>query len=171
MFLTHIRYGLGLMTLLFCLTAMADPTNNTTSGAGEQTPVAAGSTTATTATAKPAALASPLQRAYKRNLQLRKQVRENRAKLARLQIQNRSLEQKLLKKNEKVTVDDLEFSNAKLSKPAIDHLSARLQSADGGFSWLWLLISFAMLGIGFWAGVAWLQRRHRKRLGGMHLRV
>ncbi|MHB8535039.1 MAG: TIGR04211 family SH3 domain-containing protein [Sulfuricaulis sp.] len=39
------------------------------------------------------------------------------------------------------------------------------------FSYLWLGISFAMLGIGFGAGVKWLRESIRKRSGGMYLRV
>jgi DNA-binding transcriptional MerR regulator len=40
-----------------------------------------------------------------------------------------------------------------------------------GFSYPWLGISFAMLGIGFAAGVRWLRESIRKRSGGMYLRV
>lgn len=36
---------------------------------------------------------------------------------------------------------------------------------------LWIAISFAMLVIGFVAGVAWLRERTRRKLGGMHIRV
>ena len=39
------------------------------------------------------------------------------------------------------------------------------------FSYLWLGISFAMLGIGFGAGVKWLRESIRKRSGGMYLRI
>ncbi|MHB8622088.1 MAG: TIGR04211 family SH3 domain-containing protein [Sulfuricaulis sp.] len=39
------------------------------------------------------------------------------------------------------------------------------------FSYLWLGISFAMLGIGFAAGIKWLRESIRKRSGGMYLRV
>jgi SH3 domain protein len=42
---------------------------------------------------------------------------------------------------------------------------------DGDFSWGWLVLAFAMLWIGFGAGVVWLRERHRKRLGGMYLRI
>lgn len=44
---------------------------------------------------------------------------------------------------------------------------------DAGFmfSYLWLGISFAMLGIGFVAGVKWLRESIRKRSGGMYLRI
>lgn len=46
-------------------------------------------------------------------------------------------------------------------------------TADTGFNfnYLWLGISFAMLGIGFAAGVRWLRESIRKRSGGMYLRV
>ena len=46
-------------------------------------------------------------------------------------------------------------------------------SKDAGFifSYLWLGISFAMLGIGFAAGVKWLRESIRKRSGGMYLRI
>jgi len=39
------------------------------------------------------------------------------------------------------------------------------------FSYLWLGISFAMLGLGFAAGIRWLRESIRKRSGGMYLRV
>jgi hypothetical protein len=39
------------------------------------------------------------------------------------------------------------------------------------FSLGWLLISFAMLGIGFASGVRWLKHSIRRRSGGMYLRV
>ena len=46
-------------------------------------------------------------------------------------------------------------------------------SKDAGFGlgYLWLVISFAMLGIGFAAGVKWLRESIRKRSGGMYLRI
>jgi len=39
------------------------------------------------------------------------------------------------------------------------------------FPWGFLVLAFAMLWIGFGAGVVWLRERHRKRLGGMYLRI
>jgi SH3-like domain-containing protein len=39
------------------------------------------------------------------------------------------------------------------------------------FDWTWLGISFAMLIIGFAAGVWWLRELNRRKLGGMHLRI
>jgi hypothetical protein len=48
---------------------------------------------------------------------------------------------------------------------------AAAAGAGFGFSLGWLLVSFAMLGIGFFAGVRWLRERIRRRSGGMYLRV
>jgi SH3 domain protein len=42
---------------------------------------------------------------------------------------------------------------------------------DTDFSWGWLVLAFAMLWLGFGAGVVWLRERNRKRLGGMYLRI
>ena len=42
---------------------------------------------------------------------------------------------------------------------------------DFQFSFVWLAISFAMLGIGFAGGVLWLRESIRRRSGGMYLRV
>ena len=42
---------------------------------------------------------------------------------------------------------------------------------DDDFPWGWLVLAFAMLWLGFGAGIVWLRERHRKKLGGMYLRV
>jgi len=42
---------------------------------------------------------------------------------------------------------------------------------DFQFSFVWLAISFAMLGIGFAGGILWLRESIRRRSGGMYLRV
>ena len=42
---------------------------------------------------------------------------------------------------------------------------------DDSFPWGWLVLAFAMLWLGFGAGIVWLRERHRKKLGGMYLRV
>ncbi len=47
--------------------------------------------------------------------------------------------------------------------------TAATDSSD--FSWGWLVLAFAMLWIGFGAGVLWIRERHRKKLGGMYLRI
>lgn len=56
-------------------------------------------------------------------------------------------------------------------------LNARLNSGSLGQpqeSWYspgWLAFSFAMLVIGFFAGLQWLRESYRRRLGGMYLRI
>ena len=42
---------------------------------------------------------------------------------------------------------------------------------DGWFSPGWMAFSFAMLIIGFFAGVVWLREVNRRKLGGMYLRI
>ena len=54
------------------------------------------------------------------------------------------------------------------SAPPVGKIS---KDAGFGFGYLWLVISFAMLGIGFAAGVKWLRESIRKRSGGMYLRI
>ena len=61
---------------------------------------------------------------------------------------------------------------ASLAKGAAAPVVAPPSTATGfTFSFVWLGISFAMLGAGFAAGVAWLRESIRKRSGGMYLRV
>lgn len=41
----------------------------------------------------------------------------------------------------------------------------------GGFSFLWLVIGFAMLVVGFVGGVVWVKESIRRRMGGLYLRI
>jgi hypothetical protein len=43
--------------------------------------------------------------------------------------------------------------------------------ADSGFSWGWFVLVLLCSGLGFGAGVTWVRERHRKKLGGMYLRI
>ena len=54
--------------------------------------------------------------------------------------------------------------------PPVDSPAANA-GAGSGFSLAWLIVSFAMLIIGFVAGVIWVRESIRKRMGGMYLRV
>jgi hypothetical protein len=56
-------------------------------------------------------------------------------------------------------------------KPAPEQVPTGGTAAGFGFSLPWLLIAFAMLGVGFVAGVVWLRESIKKRSGGMYLRV
>ena len=49
--------------------------------------------------------------------------------------------------------------------------AANTIAAQFGFSFLWLGIAFAMLIVGFIAGVLWLRESIRRRSGGMYLRI
>jgi SH3 domain protein len=42
---------------------------------------------------------------------------------------------------------------------------------EGGFSFLWLGLGFAMLIVGFVGGVVWVRESIRRRMGGMYLRI
>jgi len=55
--------------------------------------------------------------------------------------------------------------------PAAPETSPTVASKPFSLDLIWIAISFAMLGIGFVAGVAWLRERTRRKLGGMHIRV
>jgi hypothetical protein len=62
--------------------------------------------------------------------------------------------------------------------PAPEAAPAEATPADGQpstehawFSLGWSVFSFAMLIVGFFAGVTWLREVNRKKLGGMHLRI
>jgi hypothetical protein len=55
--------------------------------------------------------------------------------------------------------------------PAPEPAVAPKPATDGGFSWGWLTFAFAMLVLGFVAGLLWLRESIRRRSGGMYLRV
>lgn len=44
-------------------------------------------------------------------------------------------------------------------------------SSPGGGAWAWLLGGFAMLGVGFVAGILWLRESIKRRSGGMYIKV
>ena len=82
---------------------------------------------------------------------------------------------------------ELTQANAKLAQAQTDLDQARVALADARrapkdpraattteFRWpglLWLVIGFAMLGIGFVAGILWVRESIRRRMGGMYLRI
>ena len=58
------------------------------------------------------------------------------------------------------------------AQQAEQEAAAQVASAEEeDFPWGLLVLAFAMLWIGFGAGIVWLRERHRKRLGGMYLRI
>lgn len=50
-------------------------------------------------------------------------------------------------------------------------VSAAPAASGGGFKIIWVVVVFAMLGIGFVAGVIWVRESIRRRMGGMYLRI
>ena len=62
-------------------------------------------------------------------------------------------------------------ANAEISGAAQGPAQDATMPSGFNFSWLWLLISFAMLVTGFIAGVIWLRELNRKKMGGMYLRI
>jgi hypothetical protein len=44
-------------------------------------------------------------------------------------------------------------------------------SAETGGYWRWVLVAFAMLGVGFVAGILWLRESIKRRSGGMYIRI
>jgi hypothetical protein len=76
-----------------------------------------------------------------------------------------------IKELEKLAADKPPAPVAPVAPKVPPPVTPAAANTGSGFSYLWLGISFAMLGIGFAAGVRWLRESIRKRSGGMYLRV
>lgn len=78
-----------------------------------------------------------------------------------------------LKELEKNSADKSAVSPANPATNTADIRAAVKPVTQTGyrFSFLWLAISFAMLGMGFVGGILWLRESIRRRSGGMYLRV
>jgi SH3-like domain-containing protein len=106
---------------------------------------------------------------------LQEDLAKSRTQAAEAQAQLKKAQSTLAEQAEKIK--DLEKNAADRPAPAPAAIKAtppvtpNAANASYGFSYLWLGISFAMLGIGFAAGVRWLRESIRKRSGGMYLRV
>ena len=102
----------------------------------------------------------------------RSQATEAQAQLKKAQAATAEQEEKI-KELEKAVADKPAMPAPAPAPPPIVAPPVGKTSKDAGFgfSYLWLGISFAMLGIGFAAGVKWLRESIRKRSGGMYLRI
>jgi uncharacterized protein YgiM (DUF1202 family) len=87
-----------------------------------------------------------------------------RAELATAQTQIGQLEAKLAQSSRAAA----EPSKSSAMPPAMASMPS-VEEQD--FPWGWLVLAFAMLWLGFGAGIVWLRERNRKKLGGMYLRV
>lgn len=111
-------------------------------------------------------------------VRLQEELNRARQELARARAQLAEAQERL-KKPQADLAQEKEQQGEALPKaaaqaaPPSPPAEASLPTSAGSswFSPLWLAVSFAMLGIGFALGIAWLRERHRKRLGGMYLRI
>ncbi len=62
-------------------------------------------------------------------------------------------------------------SNTETPVAEVDTPRAASCVESPAFTYGWLALSFAMLMLGFVAGIVWLRERNRKKLGGMYLRI
>ena len=108
---------------------------------------------------------------------LQEELAKSRAQTAEAQAQLKKAQSALAEQTDKLR--ELERDSAAKPAPApVAPIAAKSPpvmpgATDNGFSfsYLWLGISFAMLGVGFAAGVRWVRESIRKRSGGMYLRV
>ena len=100
-----------------------------------------------------------------------------RANLAQEIAKNADLTRKLAEKTAQIEKDILENTrSAATAQPAATAIDtapplAGQKKKDDSWSLGWLAFSFAMLILGFFAGVIWLREVNRKKLGGMYLRI
>ncbi len=110
---------------------------------------------------------------------LQEELTKNRAQLADTQAQLKKSQAAIAEQTAKLK--ELEKNGAdknpvSAANPATNSADARaavkpVTQAGYRFSFLWLAISFAMLGMGFVGGILWLRESIRRRSGGMYLRV
>ena len=100
-----------------------------------------------------------------------------RANLAQEIAKNAELTRQLAEKTAQIEKSTLENTrSAATAQPAATAIDtapplAGQKKKDDSWSLGWLAFSFAMLILGFFAGVIWLREVNRKKLGGMYLRI
>lgn len=113
---------------------------------------------------------------------LQEDLAKNRKQMAETQAQLKKAQATVADQAEKIKALEKEATDKPALPPTVNPAPVPAPvvappvgktSRDAGFtfSYLWLGVSFAMLGIGFAAGVRWLRESIRKRSGGMYLRV
>jgi hypothetical protein len=117
-------------------------------------------------------LQTELRAARAQLAETQKRLKSAEARLAQESAKVGDLTKKLEEKPESPTPREQNVPPAATGEqPPTAAVAAPPEGETGGFSFLWLVLSFAMLGVGFAAGVIWLRERNRKRLGGMYLRI
>lgn len=85
------------------------------------------------------------------------------------------LETELAQVNAKLAQSEVELEQARATLAEARRAPKQQRPAEapaaGGSTVLWLAIGFAMLGIGFLAGIVWVRESIRRRMGGMYLRM
>ncbi len=105
------------------------------------------------------------------------QLAKARASLAQEITKNAELTRKLAEKTAQIEKSTLENTRlAATPRPAATSINsapplASQEKKDDSWSLGWMAFSFAMLILGFFAGVIWLREVNRKKLGGMYLRI
>jgi hypothetical protein len=118
---------------------------------------------------------SPEPPARSQLARLQEDLAKSRTQAVEAQAQLKKAQSALAEQAEKIKVLEKNATDRPAPAPvaikAPPPVTPAVANTGSGFSYLWLGISFAMLGIGFAAGVRWLRESIRKRSGGMYLRV
>jgi SH3 domain protein len=116
---------------------------------------------------------------------LRPDTEKTDAELASARAQIAKIQAEIKKKDEEIAAAaaarDTAVQEAATLRAAVAREAAREPTApapetldsttESGFSFVWLLVAFAMLVVGFIGGVVWVKESIRRRMGGMYLRI
>lgn len=127
---------------------------------------------------------SPQPPSRARVAELEGEIKRLRTAAARTQVQDDAgsakltkLEAELAQANAKLSQAEADLNQARLAlaaaqrAPAIQPPPAKSEPTADRPTVLWLVIGFAMLGVGFVAGMVWVRESIRRRMGGMYLRI
>ncbi len=119
-----------------------------------------------------------------RAVELEGEIKRLRTAAARAQVQGDAgsaklaqLETDLAQANAKLSQAETDLNQARLAlaaaqrAPAVQPSPAKPDAKADRPTVLWLVIGFAMLGVGFIAGMVWVRESIRRRMGGMYLRI
>ncbi len=107
----------------------------------------------------------------------RADLEKAQAELARLKpvlIEARALAKEsetALAREKSLTQDLVGRLQQRMSPDAMEGSEPGRSDSSGGPNLLWIVISFAMLGVGFMSGVIWLRENNRRKLGGRYLKI
>ena len=103
---------------------------------------------------------------------LEKELSQLKATLAAEQQKLKTAEGQLSSQKEKLANTREKLAAAEAAPPPMPEPATPAAAPRGfRFSYIWLGIAFAMLGIGFVAGMIWVREGIRRRMGGLHLRI